>query len=300
MSERIPKVVCIVGPTASGKSTLATALAQRFSGEIVNADSRQVYRGLEIGTSVPEDMSIVPHHLYAFLDPELAITVSEWRDMAHARILDISSREKLPFVVGGTGLYIRAIVDNPQYPKVPPQEAWRKLMAQRPLKDLVADLLACDPDAATCVDLKNPRRVMRALEVATMTGTPFTAQKAMGPPLVQSLQIGLRHSPDVLRARIESMVDAMLARGWLEEVQRLIESGVSVDAISMTSIGYPQLAKVIAGEWDLALATEMIKKDVWAFAKRQMTWFRRDPRIHWVVDEAEAITLVKQHLAASE
>ncbi|MCC7357728.1 tRNA (adenosine(37)-N6)-dimethylallyltransferase MiaA [Candidatus Uhrbacteria bacterium] len=298
MSDVLPKVVCVVGPTASGKSTLAIALAQHYQGEIVNADSRQIYRGLEIGTSVPDDLFIVPHHLYAFLDPKLAITVSEWRDMAHGNILSIAGRQKLPLLVGGTGLYIRSIVDNPQYPKVPPQEAWRKFMEQKSLKDLVADLLACDPDAATCVDLKNPRRVLRALEVATMTGTPFTAQKIMGSPLIRSLQIGLRHSPDVLRARMESMVEVMIARGWIDEVQRLIESGVPLDAISMTSIGYPQLVKVIAGEWDLPLAIEMIKKDTWAFAKRQMTWFRRDPRIHWVSDETEAIALVEQFIAS--
>lgn len=292
----LPKAVFIVGPTASGKSTLGLALAKRFEGEVVNADSRQIYRGLEIGTSVPEEMLDIPHHLYTFLDPNLSITVAEWKEMAQEKVREIFQRGHLPFVIGGTGLYIRALVDNPQFPKVPPQHAWRQLMEQRQLKDLVADLLACDPDAATCVDLKNPRRVLRALEVATVTGTAFTAQKALGPPLVESLQIGLRHEPDLLRARIESTVEAMVARGWVAEVQRLLDAGVSTQAISMTSLGYPQLVSVIQDELTLEEAIELIKKDVWAYARRQMTWFRKDPRIHWVNSEEEAAELVEAFL----
>lgn len=292
----LPKTIFVVGPTASGKSTLAVQLAAAFQGEVVNADSRQIYRGLEIGTGMQEEVDGVPHHLYAFLDPRDALTVAEWRDMACAKVEDICQRGRVPFVVGGTGLYIRALVDNPQYPPVPPQLAWRKLMEQRSLKDLVADLLACDPDAATCVDLKNPRRVLRALEVATVTGTPFTAQQAHGKPLVASLQIGLRHTPDMLRARIEANIESMVARGWVEEVRHLLDVGIPTDAISMTSLGYPQLIDVVHGKMDIEIALPLIKKDVWAYARRQMTWFRKDPRIHWVDTVEEAKALVQHFL----
>lgn len=296
--QALPKAIFVVGPTASGKSTLAVQLASAFQGEVINADSRQIYRGLEIGTGMQEEVDGVPHHLYAFLDPRESLTVAEWRDMAQAKVLEITQHGHVPFVVGGTGLYIRALVDNPQYPPVPPQVAWRRLMEQRPLKDLVADLLACDPDAATCVDLKNPRRVLRALEVATVTGTPFTAQKAHGTPLVDSFQIGLRHAPDMLRARVEANIESMVARGWVDEVRHLLEAGVPTEAISMTSLGYPQLIDVVHGKMDIEIALPLIKKDVWAYARRQMTWFRKDPRIHWVDSFAEAAEFVKGFLSA--
>ncbi len=285
---QVPRILCVVGPTASGKSGLALDLARMFDGEIVNADSRQVYRGMEIGTGISKKDGGIPHHLYAFLEPHLSITVSEWRNMALEKIHQIVERGKVPIIVGGTGLYIRSLVDNPQYPQVPPQPALRQMMQHRPLKDLVADLLVCDPDAAACVDLKNPRRVMRALEVFLVTSTPFTAQKAMGPPLVHAVQVGLRHTADMLRTRIEANIDEMVRAGWVEETKRLLDAQIPKDAIAMTSLGYPEMIQYLEQGLPLEHTVNLIKAGVWGYARRQMTWFRKDPRIHWVEDETGA------------
>ncbi len=309
MTKVLPRVLCIVGPTSSGKTMLGIHLAKIIDGEIINADARQVYREFNIGTGKPyggkrtskggrsmylfED---VPHYLMDYLPPTELLTVTEWREKALKAIKGIKKRGKLPVVVGGTGLYIQALVDNYQIPAVPPQDSFRKAMEEKPLPDLVKLLLRLDPAAEKLVDIKNPRRVLRALEVATFTGKPFTEQKGAARPIIDPLLIGITHDREILRERIDTAVEAYVEAGWIDEVRQLHESGISWDAPAMTSIGYREFGAYIKGEKTLEQAIELTKRATWQYAKRQLTWFKREKRIHWVKDEGEAIALVKNWL----
>lgn len=238
----------------------------------------------------------VPHYLMDYLPPTELLTVAEWREKAMTAIKGIRKRGKLPVVVGGTGLYIQALVDNYQIPAVPPQDSFRKAMEKKTLPELVKLLLRLDPAAEKLVDIKNPRRVLRALEVATFTGKPFTEQKGAANPVIEPLLIAIKHDREVLRERIHAAVEAYVEAGWIDEIRRLHESGIRWDAPAMTSIGYRELGNYIQGETTLEKAIELTKHATWQYAKRQLTWFKRDQRIHWVKDEEEAEKLVKDWL----
>ncbi|MBP9864495.1 tRNA (adenosine(37)-N6)-dimethylallyltransferase MiaA, partial [Patescibacteria group bacterium] len=198
-----PRIICVVGPTSSGKTRLGIHLAQTLQGEVVNADSRQVYKDIGIGTGKPQGVrgvveghrsfvvESVPHHLMDFVQPTKLFTVVEWRQKATKALKEILKRKHLPIVVGGTGLYISALVDNFTFPEVPPSPTLRSAFESKPLSELVNLLLKLDPEARQIVDLKNPRRVIRALEVSTFTGKPFTAQKTVGKQVYDVFQIGL-------------------------------------------------------------------------------------------------------------
>lgn len=294
----LPRIVAIVGPTGSGKSALALEIARRIDGEIVNADARQLYRGFELGTGVPRgtrradgilDVDGIPHHLYAEQDPRKPLTVAEWRDLAMERIREIVKRGKTPILVGGTGLYLRAIIDNPQYPSVPPQEEWRAAQIERPLAERVAALREKDSAAAERVDLKNPRRVLRALEVATFGDS---AAPAFGPPLVEAVQVGIDWPREKLYARIEANVDAMLRAGWVDEVRARMADGLPMDLPAWNAIGYRELREVAEGKRTLEDAIAAIKTASRRFAKRQLTWFRKDARIRWGKTAEETLAFV--------
>ncbi len=291
----LPRIVCIVGPTSSGKTALSLEIAKAFNGEIVNADARQVYRGFVIGTGQPtqEEQQGISHHLFGFLEPEQIYTVTEWKTAALACIKDIVARGKLPILVGGTGLYFQALVDNYEPPAVPPQLELRTEMEKRTLEQLVRQLEKLDPDAVTWVDLKNRRRVERALEVVTATGKSFKAQRLQGEKLVDALILGRQRSPEELRERINTAIDQMMARGWKEEVEALHASGVAWDAPAMTSIGYRDLGELIREEVSFEEALEHIRIATWQYAKRQLTWFKRDERIRWLESNASAVKIVQ-------
>lgn len=291
----LPRIVCIVGPTSSGKTALSLEIAKQFDGEIVNADARQVYRGFVIGTGQPtqEEQQGISHHLFGFLEPEQIYTVTEWKTAALACIKDIVARGKLPILVGGTGLYFQALVDNYEPPAVPPQPELRAEMEKRTLEQLVRQLEKLDPDAVTWVDLKNRRRVERALEVVTATGKSFKAQRLQGEKLVDALILGRQRSPEELRERINTAIDQMMARGWKEEVEALHASGVAWDAPAMTSIGYRDLGELIRGDVSFEEALEHIQIATWQYAKRQLTWFKRDERIRWLESNASAVKIVQ-------
>lgn len=305
---KLPRVVCLVGPTSSGKTDLGLQIAKAFNGEIINADSRQIYKGFDIGTGKPEGkrgsfdgqrafmVEGVPHYLMDFLDPLKTFTVAEWRDKALVAIRGIIRRKHLPIVVGGTGLYIKSLVDNLQFPHVEPQPAMRKAFEGRPLEELVRLLLGLDSDAAQAVDLKNPRRVIRALEVATLTGKPFTKQKTMGKPLIEPFQVGVRWPREQLFARIDGSIDKMLEQGWVEEIRSALKKGIPENAPAMTSIGYRELMKYIKGEESFEQAVALTRQSVHRYAKRQETWFKRDQRIRWCKDKDEAALAVSEWL----
>lgn len=285
----LPRIVCIVGPTSSGKTALSLVLAKEFNGEIVNADARQLYRGFDIGTGKPSSVLRLhtPHHLFDE-DPAKQLTVTEWREKALKCIHEIADRGHLPIIVGGTGLYIQALVDNFSIPEVPPNEVLREKLSRWSSLELLRRLQELDPDALEVVDVKNPRRVMRALEVVLSTGTSFVAQRQKGEPLVDALQIGIERSREELYERAERAVDEMIGGGWVEEVRGLLAQGITKETPAMSAIGYRELVDVVEGRATLEVVVPMIKQYTRNYSKRQITWFKKDKSIVWVKDTQNA------------
>lgn len=285
----LPRIVCIVGPTSSGKTALSLALAKQFQGEIINADARQLYRGFDIGTGKPDTLALsdVTHHLFDE-DPTKQFTVTEWRDKALTCIHQIIGRGHLPIIVGGTGLYVQALVDNFSIPEAPPNESLRQELSAQSLHELVEKLHQVDPDALEVVDTQNPRRVMRALEVVLSTGKSYALQRQKGESLVEALQIGIERTREELYERADKAVDAMLERGWMEEVRSLLAQGMTKDTPAMSAIGYRELVGVIEGRVKLEEVVPLIKQYTRNYIKRQITWFKRDERIVWVNGVSEA------------
>lgn len=291
-------IVAVVGPTASGKTALAIALAEKFGGEIVSADSRQVYRGMNIGTAKPtqEEMRAVPHHLIDIKDPDEPYTVAEYKTDAITAIHAITAHGKLPIIAGGTGLYVDAVLDNLDIPKVAADPELRarleKEIEEKGLAAAFEKLITLDPEAAYIVDPKNPRRVVRALEVALVTGLPFTAQRKKNPPLFDAFRIGLNPPPDILRERINARADQMLRDGLIKEVSALVEK-YGPDCAALDAIGYREVIAHLRGDLSLDAAATLIKTNTWRYAKRQITWFKKNSGVHWVQNGQEAITLLK-------
>jgi tRNA dimethylallyltransferase len=291
--QRKGKVVVVLGPTASGKSALGIQLAQRFNGEIVSADSRQVYRGLDIGTAkvTSEERALVPHHLLDVADPGEVYSAARFREEALAAIEVILGRGKLPLLVGGSPHYIQLVVDNLQVPQVPPDPELRRQLGQRPLVELVAELERRDPRAAARIDRRNPRRVIRALEVCLLTGRPFSEQQGVPAPLYESLLLGIHWPRAELYRRIDQRVDERLRQGMVDEVRRLLAQGVSHE--------YRFISRLLRGEYENeAEMAEHLKHAIHDFARRQLSWFRRDQRIIWLegADLARAEVEVERFL----
>jgi tRNA dimethylallyltransferase len=294
-------LVAIVGPTASGKSTLAIEIAKRFNGEIVSADSRQVYRGMDIGTAKPtrEEMGSVPHYLINIKNPDEDYTVAEYKRDAIAAIRTIAAKKKLPILVGGTGLYVKAVVDNLDIPAVKADPAQRKEiereLEEKGLDAVFKKLIALDPEAAYIVDPKNPRRIVRALEVALATGKPFTAQRKKNGPLFDALEVGINPPPETLREQINARIDRMMKDGLLVETQALVNKYGS-DLPALDAIGYRELVRYLKGGISLEKAVEDIRLNTWHYAKRQITWFKKDHAVHWIQEPQEAFGLVESFL----
>lgn len=298
---RKSRIIAIIGPTASGKTALSLTLARRFNGEIVSADSRQIYRGMDIGTAKPtsEEQHLVPHHLIDIKNPDEEYTVAEYKRDAIAAIQNILKRGRLPVLVGGTGLYVRAVVEDLDIPAVKPNlELRRKIEKEIEAEGLDAvfkKLLALDPEAAYVVDPKNPRRVVRALEVAITTGVPFTKQRRKNDPIFDTMEIGIEISPETLRARIDARVEDMVAHGLQNEVVELTKR-YGADLPAFDAIGYREFIDLAQKKTTLAETVARIKLNTWHFAKRQTTWFKKDKNVRWIKDPAEAMALVKGFL----
>jgi len=300
----LPRIVVIVGPTGSGKTALGIEIAKRFDGEVICADSRTVYRGMDIGTAKPEGersqseiergsisqlfgarqslvVEGVPHWGLDLADPDEDFSAAQFKSYAVERIDAILRRGKLPVVVGGTGMWIWALVDNLSLTETPPDPALRAELEARPLDDLFAEYKRLDPDGAEVIDRDNKRRVVRALEVTRKTGKPFSKQTTKGEPRYDAVQIGIEVPREELNQRLDDRVDEMVAKGLINEVRALKEA-YGCEANAMSGIGYRQICFFLDGKANLAAAIEDTKKATRAYAKRQMTWFRRDPRIHWV------------------
>ena len=291
------RLVAIVGPTASGKSAIALELATRLGGEIVNADSRQVYRGMDIGTAKPsvEDRRRVRHHIFDIADPRAGYSLALYQRQARAALEGIWERGAFAWLVGGTAQYVWALLEAWQVPDVAPDNTLRGQLAAFAESNgwgaLHARLSAVDPLAAGRLDGRNVRRVIRALEVFEKTGIPISTWQAKGDPDFEYLLFGVTVPRDELYARIDRRVEAMFAGGLLEEVRTLLDAGVPAGVPAMSSIGYGESVRYLAGETTLAEAIERTKFGTHRLARSQAQWFRADDRrITWVRD-AEDIDL---------
>lgn len=294
-SKKIPKLVVILGPTASGKTALGIRLARLFGGEIFSADSRQVYRGMDIGTAKVQDTQGVPHHLIDVVDPDQPFTVADWKRLALAAADDIVRRGKLPMVVGGTGLYIQSIVDNMDIPVVPPNPTLRSSLETKTDLELLRLIKKFDPAFASTPDARNRRRVIRALEVAILTGEGFTTQRRKGAPLFDVLEIGLTVPRRDLYAAIDARVVQQIDEGLIDEVRRLLKK-YPATLPSMSAIGYREIVAHLKGDLTLQQAVERIQFATHAYVRRQMTWFRRDRRIKWTTASDQAELLIVDFL----
>lgn len=294
----LPPLVVVLGPTASGKSSLGILLAQTFDGEIVSADSRQVYRGLDIGSAkvTPEERALVPHHLLDVADPGEIYTVSHFQQDAIAAINDILARGKLPFLVGGSPHYIQSVVDHLDIPRIPPQPELRAQLETRPLPDLLAQLEQLDPQSAAEIDRQNPRRVIRALEVCLVSGKPFSALRGKANPLYRPLLLGICWPRETLYARIDARVDERMDQGMVQEVRALLARGISHERLDSLGLEYRYISRLLRGEFaNEAEMTQRLKYAIHDFTRRQLTWFRKEKRIVWLqgMDEDRAIEAVE-------
>jgi tRNA dimethylallyltransferase len=285
MSNPLPKLVVLLGPTASGKSGSGIALAQRFNGEIISADSRQVYRGLDIGTAkvTPAEQALVHHHVLDVADPREIYTVAQFQQDAIRAINDILKRGHQPFLVGGSPHYIQAVVDNLDIPHIEPQPELRAQLEKRPLSELLAQLEELDPRSAAAIDRNNPRRVIRALEVCLISGKPFSQQRKKAEPLYQSLVAGIEWPREVLYRRIDARVDERMQQGMVQEVQRLLDEGISHERLEALGLEYRYITRLLRGEFkNEEEMVQRLKYAIHDFTRRQLTWFRKDKRILWV------------------
>jgi tRNA dimethylallyltransferase len=273
-------VIAIVGPTASGKSALAMRVAERLGGEIVSADSRQVYRAMDIGTAKPTalERARIPHHLVDVVDPGERYDVLRYQRDSRAALAEVRARGHVALVVGGTGLYVRALLDGLDLASLPHDPAVRARLESEGPSELYERLRAIDPEAASRVDLRNRRRLVRYLEVATIAGGPVPRVRGAS---IAALRIGLRPPREALIAAIERRVRAMVDAGVLDEARALVARGVDPRLPSMSAHGYVHWAAHLRGEVDLETAIARTSRDVRAYSRRQMTWFRRDPAIRW-------------------
>lgn len=282
------RVLAIVGPTAAGKSAVALEVAMRAGGEIVSADSMQVYRGLDIGTAKPSaaELALVPHHLIDLADPRHDFSVAVYQRLAREAVEDISRRGLLPVVVGGSGLYVRALLHPYDFAAPGANPAVRAALEQRAAAEgpesLHAELLRADPAAAARIHPRDTRRLVRALEVWRVTGRPISASWQGEGFVYDALLVGLRVSPAELYARIEKRVEAMLEAGLLDEVRRLTGEGYSGALVAGQALGYKEIVAYLEGQVTLSEAVDRVKTATRRYAKRQMTWFRREPGVVWV------------------
>lgn len=283
-----PPLIAIVGPTAVGKTAVSLQLARQFEGEVVSADSRQIYRGLDIGTAkpTPAERAVAPHHLLDVVAPDQVFTLAQYQAAAYAAIADVHQRGRLPLLVGGTGLYVRAVLEGLAIPVAPPDEALRcELEAYAATAGSLAlhgRLQALDPQAAQRIDARNVRRVIRALEVCLLTGQPISQLQQARPPAYRILRIGLTRPRPALYARIDRRVDAMLAQGLVDEVRGLLQAGYSPQLPALTGLGYRQIIQYLRGELTLEQAVAAIKQQTRRYVRQQGAWFRLDDeRIRW-------------------
>jgi len=301
-------LLTLVGPTSVGKTATSLLLARVLDGEIISADSRQVYRGMDIGTAKisPEEMAGVPHYLIDIRQPDETISLGEYKRLADATIAAVMARGRLPLLVGGTGQYVRAVIEGWQIPQVAPQPLLRAMLEEQAEREgkaaVFARLQELDPASAQTIDYRNLRRVIRAIEVTMVTGRPFSELQTKQPPPWRIIQIGLTRPREALYARADARIEAMFDAGWVDEVRSLLARGYTPDLPSFASLGYREVAAYLAGEIELEETMALIRRATRAFIRRQYNWFRlSNPAIHWFdLEESrpeEVLAWTAQYLA---
>ncbi|HEY9529076.1 MAG TPA: tRNA (adenosine(37)-N6)-dimethylallyltransferase MiaA [Anaerolineales bacterium] len=306
MQSNKPPLILILGPTAVGKTELAMQLAERFDGEIVSADSRLFYRGMDIGTAkpTPEEQARVPHHLIDIADPNEILSLAVFQQKAQAVIADIHTRNKIPFLVGGTGQYIRAVTEGWTPPEVEPDARLRAelegLKETKGVYWLYEKLKKLDPAAAEKIDARNYRRTIRALEVILTTGKRFSEQRGQTDSPYHLITIGLTRPRAELYERVDQRIDTMFASGFLEEVRSLLARGYSPSLPTMSAIGYRECIRVIKGELSEEQAKSEIRRITRVFVRRQANWFKEsDPNIRWFRMEAGIVDEIQSYIRSA-
>lgn len=289
-SSVLPRLLVLVGPTAVGKTQLSLEIAEQFGCEIISGDSMQVYRGMDIGTAkaTPEERARVPHHMIDIHDPDHPFSVAEFQQRAQALIADIGARGKLPFIVGGTGLYIESVCYDFQFVEGGSDEAYRRELNdwadQHGEAALHERLRKADPASAERIHPNDRRRTIRALEIVRVSGTTMSeqlaGQKKQSP--YELCIVGLTMDRERLYERIEARIDQMIAEGLVPEVRGLLERGFSPELVSMQGLGYKEIVAHLRGDWELSEAVELLKRNTRRFAKRQLSWFKRMKDIQWI------------------
>jgi tRNA dimethylallyltransferase len=298
MKNQKPKLITVLGPTATGKTALGVFLARLFAGEIVSADSRQVYKGMDLGTGKDlaeygSGTNKVPYHMIDIVKPMTEYNVGKYKKKADKIICDISTRGKVPFLVGGTGLWLSAVVDNYQISTTKPDPILRKKIAQMSDSEKLKQIKKLNPETFQNIDQKNPRRLERALEVI-LSGDKFS--KIKNKPKFETLQLGLTFPREEINKRIDQRVDTRMKQGMLGEVAELHKQGVSWPRMESFGLEYRFLSRHLRGLYTLDEATEKLKIATHQFAKRQMTWFRRNKKINWIENKKQAQGLIREFL----
>lgn len=301
-----PPLILIVGPTAVGKTELAIQLAERLNGEIVSADSRLFYRGMDIGTAKPsrEEQARVPHHLIDIANPDEILSLAVFQQKVHEIIADIHTRNKLPLLVGGTGQYVRAVTEGWTPPEVVPNETLRneleKQKGENGINWLHEKLKNLDAEAALKIDARNVRRVIRALEVIMTTGRKFSEQRGQSESPYHLITIGLTRPRVELYERVDKRIDMMFANGFLDEVKNLLAQGYAPTLPTMSAIGYRECAEVLAGRIKVEEAQQAIRRLTRIFVRRQANWFKEsDPNIKWFKVEDGVIEKIEISIRTS-
>jgi tRNA dimethylallyltransferase len=291
--EKKNKVLVILGQTATGKSNLAVKLAQKYNGEVISADSRQVYTGLDIGTGkiTKKEMRGVPHHMLDVVSPKKVFTVTEWKEQAEKKIADIISRDKLPIICGGTAFYIKSLTENIVLPEVPPNKELRKKLEKKTLVELQDMLKKLDQKRFAQIDTKNPVRLVRAIEIATALGKVPKIKKQKNK--YEFLHIGLKLPEANLKKKIHIRLFARIRDGMVAEVKKLHENGLSWKRMGELGLEYRYLALLIQNKISKTEFTEKLETEIWHFAKRQMQWWKRDSKIKWF-NPKDAVKIQKE------
>lgn len=294
-----PKLIILLGPTASGKTSIAIQLARALETEIISADSRYLYRQMNIGTAKPsaEELSLVRHHMVNCADLDQPWSIGEYKSKAEELIIDLNNAGKIPIMVGGTGQYIRAFIQNWQIPELEADHQLRDAIEavghEQGFEKLHQQLAILDPEAAKIIDWRNHRRTVRALEVILSTGQKFSQQRKSGESMYDLLLFGLRWERAELYQRIDQRIESMIADGFVEEVEDLIDKGYKADLMKMGVIGYSELISHLDGEISLDEAIMLIKRNTRKYVRRQANWFKPDdPDINWL-DAKDPVILTK-------
>lgn len=291
------KLLVIVGQTSSGKSALGVYLAKKFNGEVISADSRQIYRGLNLasGTITKKEMEGIPHHLLNILSPKSTYTVAQYQKRAIKTIKEIHKRNHLPFLVGGSPFYVYSVVDNLNFPKIKANTVLRKQLEKLSIETLLKHLQKLDPERAKNIETKNKRRVIRALEIIHATGLPVPKQQTPS-PLFQTLLIGIKRDTKELQKSIEERFNARLKQGMIDEIEKLHAAGVSYKRLRELGLEAKYIALYLQGTLSKEKMQKQILSATFKFSKRQLTWFGKDNRIHWITQRKEAEALVRKFL----